>query len=413
MATRGKSGYTAQVPHAPGSRAIANRAAGMPRLANLLLLLGTLLVCGISLELGFRAYSDVPVFQIVDWRKAHRLRAESAEASAIALYDPVLGWTMRDGYSSASINIIDYGIRKNQASDTAIRTGGVLVVGDSFAAGSQVNDDETWPAQLEARLGVPVLNAGIGGYGIDQMVLRAEQLLPVIHPKTLILGTQDQGILRVKFTSYGRPKPYFTIEGGVLVTHNEPVPRYTVDPVRESLFRRILGYSFLADQIMGIYFPDRWYTQDGQRFADAPIDEVAVSCRLLERLKDDADSYGARLLMLMQYGGPLRLQSAPPPFAANVMRCARAAGIQTVDEFESLHAIAQRSIDEFKQLYVMVDDPAQPYGHMSALGNAHIAALLDAALREPAPTRNTDPTAMGRGAMTAPELAPGPAVVKQ
>jgi hypothetical protein len=46
------------------------------------------------------------------------------------------------------LNTIALGIRKNRASDSDVRTGGVLVVGNSFAIGSQVNDEETWPAHL-------------------------------------------------------------------------------------------------------------------------------------------------------------------------------------------------------------------------------------------------------------------------
>jgi lysophospholipase L1-like esterase len=373
----------------------------MPKISNILLFLGTVVVCALGLELGFRAYSDVPILRFIDWRQAHRA---SIEQAGVAIYDPRLGWTMRDGYASASMNLIEQGIRKNQPSDTEIRTGGVLVVGDSFTAGSQVNDDGTWPAQLEKRLGTPVINAGIGGYGIDQMVLRAEQLLPIVRPKILIVGTQDQGILRVKFSSYGRPKPYFSVEAGALLAHNDPVPRYTIDPDRESPLLRIMGYSYIADRIMGIYEPDDWYTQDGQHFIEAPVDDVAVSCRLLERLRQDADGYGARPLMVMQYGGPLRLMSAPPPFAEKVMQCARAAGIDVVDEFEPLHGIAEHDIDEFKKLYVMVDDPAQPYGHMSVLGNRQIAELIAAALREP-PAQRIDQAAMQRGTPSAPTVS--------
>ena len=351
----------------------------MPRWSNALLFLGTLVSCTLSLELGFRAVGGVPVFSIVDWRHAHLVQAEAGPS--VAIYDPKIGWTMLPGYASADMNLIDYGIRKNHASDATIRTGGVLVVGDSFAAGSQVNDDETWPAGLEALIGEPVINAAVGGYGVDQMVLRAEQLMPVVRPKTLIIGTQDQGILRVKFSSYGRPKPYFSLEDGALVPHNDPAPRYAIDPRRESVIRRVFGYSYLADQIMGIYFPDHWYTQEGQRFVQAKVDDVQVTCRLLERAKSDADRAGLRLLLLIQYGGVIARMTEPSPFAKNVGQCARAVGIQTVDEFDSLHAIAVRNIEEFKKHYVMVDDPAQPYGHMSALGNRHIAGLLAAALR--------------------------------
>lgn len=376
----GEFRYIADAGNVPAS-VHSRSGTGMARLANLLLFLATLVVCVLGLELGFRAWSGVAVFQLVDWRRAHLQRAEANEATGAAIYDATLGWTMRAGYASADMNLIDQGVRKNGAGDTALRTGGILAVGDSFTAGSQVNDAETWPAQLEALTGVPVVNAAVGGYGIDQMVLRAEQLLPAVRPRVLIVGTQDQGILRVGFSSYGRPKPYFTIEQGALVAHNQPAPRYDVDPETEPLWLRLLGYSYVADQLMGLHDPAAWYTQDGQRFIKAPaVDDAGVSCRMLERLKATTDREQIRLALLLQYGGNIAQWPEPPPYAARVSACARAAGLLVIDEFASLKRIADRSIDEFKSYYVLMPDPAQPYGHMSAKGNHHVASLIAEAL---------------------------------
>ena len=118
---------------------------------------------------------------------------------------------------------------------------------------------------------------------------------------------------------------------------------------------------------------------------------------MIERLRDVAKRQDAPLFLMMQYGGPLRLWNAPPPHAVKVMACARALGVEVVDEFASLHQIAVSDIEAFKALYVMVPDPAQPYGHMSARGNAHIADLLAATLRRAGP-----PLAGDRAALPAP-----------
>jgi hypothetical protein len=60
---------------------------------------------------------------------------------------------------------MEYGIRKNAPDDRRVRTGGALVVGDSFSLGALVGDRETWPAQLEQILGLPVINAAANSYG--------------------------------------------------------------------------------------------------------------------------------------------------------------------------------------------------------------------------------------------------------
>lgn len=67
----------------------------------------------------------------------------------------------------------------------------MIAVGDSFTAGSEVADAETWPAQLERLIDGPVINAGVGGYGTDQMILRSESLLPVLQPSAVVVGILD------------------------------------------------------------------------------------------------------------------------------------------------------------------------------------------------------------------------------
>ena len=44
-------------------------------------------------------------------------------------------------------------------------------------AGDEVDDREAWPAQLQGLLGRRVVNGGVTGYGLDQMVLRAERFV--------------------------------------------------------------------------------------------------------------------------------------------------------------------------------------------------------------------------------------------
>ena len=53
----------------------------------------------------------------------------------------------------------------------------VLTVGDSFTFGDQVSDKDTWQSCLndkESRYFF--INGGVGGYGILQSILRAEEL---------------------------------------------------------------------------------------------------------------------------------------------------------------------------------------------------------------------------------------------
>ena len=62
-----------------------------------------------------------------------------------------------------------------------------MAVGSSFTAGSEVVDDQSWPAQLKQVSGWNVNNGGQGGYQADQIVLLAEQLLPLIRPQVVVV----------------------------------------------------------------------------------------------------------------------------------------------------------------------------------------------------------------------------------
>src|SRR5262249_16390227 len=149
----------------------------------------------------------------------------------------------------------------------------------------EVNDDESWPAQLERLVGEPVVNAAVGGWGVDQMVLRSEQLLPLIKPRTIILSTQDQGILRVGYSAFGAPKPYFTIASRQPGAHNQPVPRFEPGKIDRSALVQALSYSYAASRIMAQLDPGYLPASDGSQFKRISIDEAAVSCALLARFK--------------------------------------------------------------------------------------------------------------------------------
>ncbi len=71
-----------------------------------------------------------------------------------------------------------------------------------------------------------------GGWGAGQIVLRAEKLIPVLEPKTVVISFLADDILRAGFRVYGSAnKPWFQVDDdGNLVRHNDPVPVFTGKP---------------------------------------------------------------------------------------------------------------------------------------------------------------------------------------
>ena len=344
-----------------------------------LLLLGSIAVSLLTGELALRMASGQPILSPFNFRD----RAINRENSGASIYDPDLGWTLRPGLTGHGMNTLEYGIRTNGRGESAIRPGGVLAVGDSFTAGSEVSDADTWPAQLERLVGKAALNAGVGGFGTDQIVMRAETLLASARPEVLLVGFLSQDILRGGYSSYGAPKPYYTVEDDRMVLHNSPVPGQPSAPTNSfaNAIKSAAGYSFSIHLIMMKFARDSWLSTPQQAYTRITNDPSDVTCRLLQRLKARTDALGIRTLLVMQYGADaVRTWSEPSDDAVPVKACAQAMGIQVVDEFDSLKALYRTDPEALKAYYVMTGNV---YGHMSALGNRHVAGLIAGALAEP------------------------------
>ena len=100
----------------------------------------------------------------------------------------------------------------------------VLFLGDSFVEGLGP-PERRLPAQLDRLLpGHDVLNYGVGGFGLDQILLQYREVRDQ-HPGATVLlgvltGDLDRSVLRVRTG----PKPYFRLARGQLELHGVPVP---------------------------------------------------------------------------------------------------------------------------------------------------------------------------------------------
>ena len=142
-----------------------------------LLVVASILVGLMAGEIGTRASTWVYLFTwpnfVLDARTVL-----ARQDSGRYVHDDRLGYVPRAGYAAPGLTIDSDGLRPT-GEQTGPRQGApILAVGDSFTFGDEVNDGQTWPAQLQHLTGRRVLNGGVSGYGFDQTVLRAEQLAP-------------------------------------------------------------------------------------------------------------------------------------------------------------------------------------------------------------------------------------------
>jgi len=251
-------------------------------------------------------------------------------------YDPELGWEPIPGASGTlagqPFSVSREGMREHDL-DRSPATGPlILALGDSFTEGFAVGNNDTWPAYLERQTGRRVLNAGVRGYGIDQMVLRAERLVPQLKPQTLVLAFIADDVNRTALSVRdSRAKPYFVPDGAGLALHNVPVPTTPNSPWLASV-RDVLGYSYLLDVVMTrLGATELWYGDTVSTGADA----AAVSCRLMDRFAALARRHNVKALVvaLPQYLGwsdPVDA-TAEHGIVSGVLACASKAGLPTLD----------------------------------------------------------------------------------
>jgi hypothetical protein len=124
---------------------------------------------------------------------------------AYGQYDTDLGWSIAPNktgkhglYRSNS-----QGIRADKDYSEKPDTGviRIAVFGDSFTHGNEVDNTETWPAQLEKLLieagyNVEVLNFGVMSYGTDQAYLHWERDGKPFQPHIVLMGIQAENIFR-------------------------------------------------------------------------------------------------------------------------------------------------------------------------------------------------------------------------
>jgi len=333
------------------------------------LTLFSILFSFIICELAFRAYSGQTVFQLVDYQHENAIPIDVEGAAA---YDKILGWRMRSNFKSEMMNTIEFGIRRNYEKHNKVRQGAIMVVGASFAAGSEVRDEEAFPAYLEKLTGMPVENVASGGYSMDQITLRAEEMLPHIKPSIVIVDIAFDNIVASKYSINGRPKPYFKISEGKLNLYNVPVPK-DVTLEQRSIVHNFFNYLLVYDRTIATFFPEKYLiTPSIIGIREVDVDTVDLACLLFERMKKQMDPMGIKLGVNWQYGsGYVPFMPPVPREASEVQECLTKMGIPYADELKRMRQLHDAKNGSYEGQYM--NHPGGILGHKSPKGNLDVA----------------------------------------
>ncbi len=207
-------------------------------------LLGTLALAGASsalclgaLEVGFRLAGYQPIHAVY------------SEPSILWRHDPALGWSHEPGASELYVGPVPFpieyrtpvrinslGLRGPEPLPLSPDGYRILLLGDSLVAGFEVAFEHTFgwllQQQLERELGFPVqvVNAGVRGYGTDQVYLyyleRGAALGAelVVYLQSLNDATDNVTLHRMR-RPFGKAA-FALLGGGGLELRGHPIPRY-------------------------------------------------------------------------------------------------------------------------------------------------------------------------------------------
>ncbi len=183
---------------------------------------------------------------------------EGRSSGAYRVYDSLLGWSHGTWQSSDSMYYSDSnGYRCSRESWLGkIPTPShydLICIGNSFTHGDAVPYEDTWAHMLSGSIGRSALNMGVGGYGIDQAILRFMSTGKTCD--TAILGLVAGDLERSLTTVYNyykggvKTKPKFKFSDSGYVLMNVPCVRPTefvarpVTPEAENVYLGIDGYN--------------------------------------------------------------------------------------------------------------------------------------------------------------------------
>lgn len=300
---------------------------------------GTMLLCLAVAEFALRWHASPGLLWHFPNFVERDLRANDGERDQLR-YDPVLGWDLQPEVSGLlagrPITISADGMRSHSRFAPLGSGPPILALGDSYTEGYAVGDDETWPAHLERTTGRPVLSAGVRDYGIDQVVLKAERLVPVLKPAAVVLAFIASDIDRTaRAVRSGRHKPFFAATAEGLELRNVPVPVGSYTAPYQAV-RRILGHSLLVHFAMnrlGAY--ETWHGDSLQTGENGDL----LSCRLMERFgalmrRENTQALVVALPRYEDWAWPRDGERQRQQIAAT-LECAARAGLPILDAYDA------------------------------------------------------------------------------
>lgn len=305
-------------------------------------------------------------------------------------YHPRFGWTNVPGYRSddrvpfrISINQQQLRGEREYAQSPPAGVARIAMFGNSTVFGEEVDDDESIPAYLEQQMeNVEVLNFGVHGYSLGQMVLRLEDDGFSFDPDyVVIVLLLPDALVRNSMKFFVHNKPVFSVEGSKLRITNVPVPEASRQPW-------IYRHSFVAAWLFGRPVQVQVDTEEVGY-------QLKLAHALLERVRLKCEQHGVPWT-LVHIMAPWGMRSVADNVNFRELTVRLHDALNEV-EADALHLISFLFRSSAHHGSAMV----APDGHWSALGNCLIAEKIAMHLAAQGPPWSISPNGSGCAALPA------------
>lgn len=282
-------------------------------------------------------------------------------------HDPLLGW---------DYNMHNNRIRPPNAPAPGKAADGyrVLAIGDSFAHGNEVAQDEVFTHVLNRMIrNAEAFTMGAGGYGIDQAALKYMEHGRRFEPDVVIFLIHPPDYVRAGLPFFSFSKPLIEVDpeapdGYVLRNVPVPHPQAELDRIaRESFWKSRLLY-FVAARLS--LFP---LLRDG--LIERYVEEVNPRVhKALDLVRTEVESRGGVLMIAeVPYGGAYARFSGRTNYRAALAAMYPEFDPEWIDLLTRWSSAYPSDVIE-RRLYVNRENGV--LGHLSVQGNAQLALEL-------------------------------------
>ena len=250
----------------------------------------------------------------------------------------------------------------------------VLVLGDSYVWGVGVTQEELFTAPEVYRTDDELINGGVSGYGTDQeylFYLREGQKFDV-DEVVLAFTLYNDVENNLNSRQYSYLKPYFTLNAGQLVLHDDHVRYSMIENFFRSMKREFRVFDLCNDGVHGLIktLQRKHQKAPGAEVvvSDADRRGIELTLAILKKLKEAVEARQAKLLVVFIPYKPRIEQHLPGnhPFAPLLAKGLTQMGITYREPYPEFLKFAIAGVDPFN-----VED-----NHFNAAGHALFARFV-------------------------------------